>query len=68
MTPSRPPGAGPANSGRLTNVCQIFVRFQGGGSDVPGIGLALVGFSFAGKRFYIDFLGQRYSPQYAYRL
>src|SRR6516162_6277292 len=31
MTPSRPPGAGPANSGRLTDVCQIFVRFQGGG-------------------------------------
>src|SRR3974390_2249988 len=31
MTPSRPPGAGPANCGRLTDVCQIFVHFQGGG-------------------------------------
>jgi hypothetical protein len=45
---------------RLPN---LLARFQGGGgSEVPGIGLALVCFFlWARKRFYIDVLGQRYS-------
>src|SRR5262249_48660260 len=46
---------------RLPN---LLARFQGGGgSEVRGIGLRWSVFLCGRRRFYIDFLGQRYPPK-----